>query len=285
MFDREYAVINGKDTRDFGVYLIGGNIHDLPERDILTYQVPGRSGDLSVDNGRWNNISIIYTFAAYDDGLKKIGDFRAYLLSQTGYCRIETSLEKEYFRKGIVRNASSPQMSLDGGGGYMEVAFDCAPQKFLKSGEIEITNPVSISGLVTGYYLHNPTRYDAKPLFYVEPSTTESRTFIVTQRATYWNEANSSFSTTILKATTVTVAGATSAFYIDCEACDVYSITGANFNQYVTFTYDTFPVFYGNNIPRKLSEYTKYVVSSIDIAITGLSSFTKLTVIPRWWTL
>lgn len=285
MFDREYAVINGKDTRDFGVYLIDGNIHDLPERDIVTYQVPGRSGDLSLDRGRWNNISITYTFAAYDNGMQKMGDFRAYLLSQTGYCRIETSLESEYFRKGILRNASSPQMSVGGGGGCMDVSFDCMPQKFLKSGEIEISDPIQISGLATGYYLHNPTRYDAKPLFYVEPSSEESDTFTITQKATYWNEANGSYYTQIMDAKSINVAGTTTPFYVDCEACDAYGINSLNFNQYVSITGNKFPVFYGNNVPRRFSQFSQYEMCSIDIAITGIGSFTKVAVTPRWWTL
>ena len=50
--NNQYVVINGRDSRDFGIYVIDGNIFDFAIRDFETYQVPGRTGDLTFDHGR-----------------------------------------------------------------------------------------------------------------------------------------------------------------------------------------------------------------------------------------
>ena len=65
--NNEYLVINGRDSRDFGIYLIDGNIFDYTIREYESYQVPGRNGDVTIDKGRWKNISVTFKCAAYDN--------------------------------------------------------------------------------------------------------------------------------------------------------------------------------------------------------------------------
>ena len=48
----------GRSSKDFGIYLSGSGVFNAPERDVETISIPGRSGDLILDNGRFKNISV-----------------------------------------------------------------------------------------------------------------------------------------------------------------------------------------------------------------------------------
>ena len=47
---------NGRSSSEFGVYISGGGTYNAPERDVEFMAMPGRSGDLLIDNGRFKNI-------------------------------------------------------------------------------------------------------------------------------------------------------------------------------------------------------------------------------------
>ena len=51
---------NGKSLFDFGVIVTNSPEWVVPQRDVTSVSIPGRSGDLIIDNGRYNNLSIPY---------------------------------------------------------------------------------------------------------------------------------------------------------------------------------------------------------------------------------
>ena len=54
-----YFTFDGKTSTDFGMYISGSGTYNAPERDVTTYNIPGRNGDLIVDNGRFLNTTEI----------------------------------------------------------------------------------------------------------------------------------------------------------------------------------------------------------------------------------
>ena len=57
---RQYFSFNGHKSTEYGLYINGDAAYNAPERDTEDIEIPGRSGTLTVDNGRWRNISVSY---------------------------------------------------------------------------------------------------------------------------------------------------------------------------------------------------------------------------------
>ena len=56
----EHLFFDGVDLNDFGALPIIGNIYASAERVYETVSVPGRSGDLLLDGGRYANVTRTY---------------------------------------------------------------------------------------------------------------------------------------------------------------------------------------------------------------------------------
>lgn len=168
--------INGIDLSQYGVMIehLPTEVH--AQRKIDTVSVPGRNGDLIFPQEAFNNVteSIDIAIKAYggrsrDDNISKLCDI---LLYPKGFLRIECDGWTKYqgediFRLGYYSGTLDIQNVL-GKYGRATLKFNCKPQRYLKSGEqlIEKTNGI--------YYMKNPTAYVAYPIvkFYCNPSAT-----------------------------------------------------------------------------------------------------------------
>ena len=63
---RNYLLFDGHSSKDYGVYISGLNTFGGAERDVEVISVPGRNGDLTVDNGKYKNIHVTYPAFIYD---------------------------------------------------------------------------------------------------------------------------------------------------------------------------------------------------------------------------
>lgn len=153
----EYLTYNGKSSRDFEVWISGNGTFDAPERDVESVSVPGRNGDLHIDNGRFKNIAITYPAFITKNFRHNFDAFKAYMLSQRGYKRLMDSYNPEYYRLAAYKNAISPDMAPLNRAGSFEIVFDCDPRRFLVAGEKSVRFTAAGS-------MRNPTLYDAKPL-------------------------------------------------------------------------------------------------------------------------
>lgn len=57
---KDFFIFGGVNSLDYGVLLDGSGTTTAPERDVMTVTIPGRSGDLLVDAGRWKNTTVSY---------------------------------------------------------------------------------------------------------------------------------------------------------------------------------------------------------------------------------
>lgn len=115
--------------------------YSAPAPDVTMQAVPGRSGDLIIDNGRYKNIDVGYTCA-----ILTTGDFseaarriRAALLSQgNGYKKLADSYDADYFRMATIEKA----IAITQNGvhdGTLSVTFNCKPFRFSHAGQRVIT--------------------------------------------------------------------------------------------------------------------------------------------------
>lgn len=153
-------VFNEKSSSEFSTYISGSGTFDAPKRDVTKVKVPGRNGDLTIDNGRYENILVIYPAFIVSEFKKNSDALKAFLLKDSAYHRLEDSYHPEVFRMGKITGPIEFDMKPMNRAGEFSIQFDCKPQRWLKSGEYALQ-------ITSGMTLKNPTLYPALPLIRV----------------------------------------------------------------------------------------------------------------------
>ena len=176
-----HLTYDGRDCRDFGVVVSSINTHTAPQRAVEEIVIAGRNGTLTIDQGRFENIMISYVAMILDGFTERFDEFKAFIMSRTGYKRLEDSFNPAYYRLAKIHETIEPAVTLMDAAGKFEIPFDCDPRRFLKSGEDEIT-------ITANTVVYNPTYYDAKPLLKVTGTgtiTINGKTITITENSTY----------------------------------------------------------------------------------------------------
>lgn len=195
-------------SKDYGVGIRGNHLFDAPERDYTSYQVPGKNGDLVIDNNRYKNKPLVYEAYIVRDFPTNVDGLRNALLAQKGYHKIEDTIHPKEFRMGIIKPFEIEMAGIMKGGEF-NITFDCKPQRFLKSGE------QVISYIANGAIMNN-TRFPAKPFLRI-----------------YGTGAG----TVGIGSETITISSISDYVDIDCEIMDAFK-GATNCNGNVSFTND-----------------------------------------------
>ena len=202
--------IGGVSLSTYNAYYDGSEWFRLPAKEVENVPIPGRNGDLTIEGNRFNNISIPFNFFIPKNFRSNYSNLMNYLYSRKGYQRIESDEEPDVFRMGQIKSDTAPNMGQYGKYGSFIITIDFMPQKWLKTGETEVT-------IVTPHKLTNPTRFDALPLMKVEGTGTIK-----------------------INSDTLVLSANTGTTIIDCEMQDVYEGT-TNRNPDITMTGDMLP--------------------------------------------
>ena len=103
-------IFDGINSADYGVILSGGGTYATPERDVTVVSVPGRNGDVILDNGRYNNIQIVYTAGISKGFETKFLPFIGALKAVKGYAKLFDSYHPEEFRLASFRSELVPEV-------------------------------------------------------------------------------------------------------------------------------------------------------------------------------
>lgn len=239
-----HVIVDGKSLSDFGVYVSGDKTMNAPERDYEVVEVPGKSGDLYYDNGRFKNRTLTYSGFIDERVSVNVEGLRNYLYSKPGYRRIEDSYHRNEYYIGYFVGPFEPSLIMftnsefgDGEAAIFDITFSCKPQRFLKSGELPIA-------FTEASFINNPTGMIAKPLI---------RVF--------------GFGKFKIGDYSVEIENSTFDYIdLDCEMGECYCGSN-NANSKVTFTPEnTFPVLNPGNTYIYLGD-----------------GITKVIIYPRWW--
>lgn len=152
---------DGQNSLDNGVFISAEAVYDAPERDIEEIEIAGRNGAFLLDKGRWKNIEVTYKAGAFgsdqSEFATKIRNFRNLMASRIGYKRLTDTYNPNEFRLGTFKDAFEVEPKSANRHGGFDLVFNCKPQRYLTSGETEIT-------VTSGQTITNPTAYDASPL-------------------------------------------------------------------------------------------------------------------------
>lgn len=154
----------GKYSKNYGVYITGEAVFNAPSRDVEMISIPGRNGNLALDNGRFNNIEVTYPAGLFakteSEFAEAISDFRNFLCSQRGYVRLEDDYNPNEYRMAVYKSGlevSHKRLKA----GEFDIVFECKPQRWLKAGETAVA-------INSGDKISNPTLFESSPLLEVE---------------------------------------------------------------------------------------------------------------------
>lgn len=207
-----YFIYNGKNSLDFGAVVDGNQTFGSAQRDYESYQVPGRNGNLTIDNGRFNEVPIPYEgfiVRDFDDNSEALRNF---LQQDIGYHRLEDSIHPDEYRLAMYPGPFEPRVIFLESGSFT-ITFRARPERFLKSGEIPVKVPAGQQ--VT---LMNPSPQTAKPVIIIPSGT---------------GAVN-------IGSEILTITQNTNGMTIDCEIQDAYN-GETNLNRYVQRTTGEFP--------------------------------------------
>lgn len=153
-------IYKGKNSNNMGLRVLNDLLFTSPERDVNLIQVPGRNGDLVVDNGRFNSVvrSIPCRLDAPNgvDIEQAINDINNWLVDDGGFHEFEWNNDPDFVYQAKVDGGviSSRLLSRLG---QTEIDFRMHPIKYLKSSMTE--RPVS-----HGENIINRFAIDANPI-------------------------------------------------------------------------------------------------------------------------
>lgn len=209
---------NSTNSLAYGIYITGEPVYNAPARSVEKITIPGRNGDLLMDQGRFENIEVKYpagtfaeTQADFADALAAIRDFLGAL---HGYHKLTDDYNPEEYRMASFKSGLNVAPVPFQRAGEFDLIFDCKPQRFLTSGE-------QVTTMTTSGTINNPTPYEARPLL------------VVTGIGN-------------LTVNGVQIAISKSPTTIDCEAMEAYNGTTSR-NGDIVLTPNEFPVLSGGS--------------------------------------
>lgn len=160
-----YFIFNGINSKDYGIGISGSGTFMRPVRRVEKIVIPGRSGELSIDEGAFDNVTISYPAFIARGFERYYAEFIAAMMSWNGYCKLQDTYDPDHFRMAIFKEAPEPEAGTLNRSGKFTLEFDCQPQRWLHKGNEWGDTETAASGYYFDY--HNPTKYYAKPIIRV----------------------------------------------------------------------------------------------------------------------
>ena len=133
-------VFNGVDLgKECNMFVLGKGAFGAPSRDVTQIHVPGRNGDILIDNGGWNNVDVTYSSCCILSNFREnVAKLREYLLANPGYHELIDPYNPDEVRYAEFRGPFTPEAFTARGNnaGMFDLTFNCKPQRFLRESMI-----------------------------------------------------------------------------------------------------------------------------------------------------
>ena len=217
----ETLTFAGRNSRTYGIYISGESVYNAPERVVEMISVPGRSGDIAMDEGRFENITVEYPAFLWGTNratfTSKMHAMRSAFLSTVGYQRLEDDYHPNEYRLGVYMSGLEAEPKMYNTAAEFTLSFNCKPYRYLKSGET--ARVFTGAGTIT-----NPEAFASLPLL------------VVTGYGVLGIGS---------KSLTIQGTSTTQEIYIDCDTMEAWEMVGGVMiarNDYVQNAGDAFPV-------------------------------------------
>lgn len=218
--------IDGESSADYGLLITGEAVYNAPAYDYEFVTIPGRSGDLILDNGRFENITVTYPCAVRD--LSRMRGIRTWLMSKRGYVRITDDYNPSEYRLGVVIDGISVD-AFAAKAGTFTVSFNCKPQRYLATADKEQAFTLMALDIYAREYVSQPYPAFGSGMLYDEqwkPGMT----------AAEWLPALKSV--VVYDGATLSRADCEAALDLTTGGVDVYSLSGATVDTQIEIVID-----------------------------------------------
>ena len=157
-----FIIFGGVSSRDVDLEVETFPSYTSPKRKYDKISVPGRSGDIIVDNVSWENVTRTYSVSVgslHKDYTEMVNRVIEWLHPSYTYARLEDSYEPDFYRMAVFLEEIEFS-NLFNQGSKADIAFDCKPQRFLKLGDETVT-------ITNGQKILNPTAFESRPIITV----------------------------------------------------------------------------------------------------------------------
>lgn len=160
-FNKNGFTFAGVSSLLYGVGLSGSGVYDAPVRKGENISVPGGNRTIWLDGGGFENVDITYPCWIAEGFDERVDGFRAFLMAHSdAFYRLTDSYHPDEYR---MARYSTPFVADPGTRNYsgrFDVTFSCQPERYLISGDTEIT-------LGEETTITNPTDFPAFPMITV----------------------------------------------------------------------------------------------------------------------
>lgn len=213
-------IFNGTGSEELHVFVEHFPARPIPKRRADTVTVPGRSGEILIEEDAFENVQQPYDIflSAEGPGLPRPAAAVARWLCVRGYHKLEDEYDPDVFRLARFAGPVDLENTLNHFG-RARIVFDCEPQRYLKNAALPLA-------LTNGQALYNPTANTALPLIGITGSGTGTLTVGGT---TVQLDLSGLFGQPLI---------------LDCREEDAYTDDGysvSNFNSAVTGNFPTLP--------------------------------------------
>lgn len=276
-------IFDGKSSDNYGIVVEVLPDYSSAEKNVELIDVPGRNGQIAIDNGTYKTVERKYNIAC---GKDTPNEFKAsakaisqWLNRGIGFCRLEDSYEPEIYRMAIYAGPTDIS-NIYGMAGRAEITFTCQPERYLKSGEMPIKIEPSSGENDKSIIVKNGTEYTSKPIiniFVERIDATDDENCIITITLAETERLQLKIPKKVQE-TDVLSSG--DIITIDSDSCAIYltrvlssgGISIANLEQYVDDTIDElFPIEFNPGTTK------------IKLSTEKISCYAE--VLPRWWTI
>ena len=253
-------------TKDFDLVIQAPPTYNFPDKDVSKEHIPGRNGDLIIDNNCWKNTERTYSIASVfrpgTDFVSNSERLIKWLTSYKGYHRLEDSYDPDVYRLAEFSGSGSLTNYYDQATA-INITFNCKPQRYLKNGE----KPVSFDGPVA--VLENFTGYPALPEISIDGiKPVDNEILLITVK-------NENKVTSIVTLNKIISESETYDVVLNSELQTVYSIQNGDINAYVNLNDLEFPHLYKGKTTITIDQYLENTAliqsysSKIDEVIVG----------------
>ena len=270
---------NGISSKDIGIEVETYPRYEIPEKNVTTYEIPGRNGNIVVDNGTFKNaiasydVSFLTEDGEYNSQIHKIA---AWLYSPSGYAILEDSYDIEHYRMARI-SSSTDFENLFNKAGKATLEFDCKPQRFLKNGDKSQIIKTEIDAVISTK-LHNPTLFNSNPIIkiYNQSKTDTSK------RISYFKVGDTkiNFSDLIQDATKLSYDLIN--IVIDFETHNAYYY---NSNDEESKKYALSSYAYSKLFDKCINLVPGDNLITLNLVSVSANNTVYMEIIPRWWTL
>ncbi len=243
-------IFNNKSSEDFGLVVQAPPVYSFPDRDISSTRVPGRNGDIIIDNGSFKNVPRSYIVGVkYKQSTGQYETFERILdwlnSKKGGYAVLEDSYDPEVYRMASFQ-LSGDINDYHSQAGAMTITFNCKPQRFLKMGDNETVY------MGKQFHITNNSGFESAPLIAVDNISTDLSNVLMLSIIDKNSKAN----------TIITFSQYTGSLLIDSAEQTVVDAQGNDQYDKLSLNGTKFPALYGG---KNTFSFGKYIVDSVEI--------------------